>query len=356
MGTQRATFQAVETMRALPTKSMRSRKPLRLGFIALCDCAPLVMARELGLYAKYGLRVELKREVGWATIRDKIVYRELDGAHALAPMVFAATFGLGSIQADCVSGLVLCSEGNALTLARSLRAAGTPLGQSLRQHVMERGAPLVLGIPFLYSSHNFLLRLWTRANGLDWKRDIQLAIVPPPQMAGNLKSSHFDGYCVGEPWNTVAVASGFGWRAATSADIAPWHPEKVLMVRREFAEARADEHEGLIAALLEACRFCAAPENRERIVEVLSAPDCLNSPKVIVRDSLASLGQFSDFSPEAHEPSRKNAAWVLDNMIDSGLLSKSPENRKAAAKVFRPDIFHNAIRNHLDRELTSAVS
>src|SRR5882672_4939688 len=97
-------------------------RPLRLGFVPLCDCAPLVMAQELGLFEKHGLRVHLSREPGWATVRDKIIHRELDAAHALAPMVFAASLGLGSARADCLTGLVLNLNGNALTLAQSLSA------------------------------------------------------------------------------------------------------------------------------------------------------------------------------------------------------------------------------------------
>src|SRR5882762_4797595 len=116
-------------------KNKPGRKALRVGFVPLCDCAPLVMARELGLFEKYGLRVQLSREVGWATIRDKIIYRELDAAHALAPMVFAASLGLGSIRTACVSGLVLSLNGNAITLAQSLHAACASKGETLKEHV-----------------------------------------------------------------------------------------------------------------------------------------------------------------------------------------------------------------------------
>src|SRR5438552_12627263 len=245
-------------------------EPLRVGFVPLCDCAPVVMAQELGLYEKFGLRVRLHREVGWATVRDKVIYRELDAAHALAPMVFAASLGAGSAQTECVSGLVLSINGNAITLAQSIWDAGVRDGGSLRRWSAQRGQPLVFGIPFLYSSHHFLLRLWLGSHGLVLGRDVLLAVVPPPQMPSNLKAGHLDGYCAGEPWNSVATLGRFGWRAATSMDIAPSHPEKALMARRDFSEWRAEEHQRLIAALAEACRFCAAPENAERIIETLA--------------------------------------------------------------------------------------
>src|SRR6266566_78546 len=162
------------------------------------------MAQELGLFEKHGLKVHLSREPGWATVRDKIIYRELDAAHALAPMVFAASLGLGSVQTDCVSGLVLSLNGNAITLARSLWDAGVRDGGSLARCVRQHGKRIVLGVPFLYSSHHFLLRAWLRSHGLAIGPDVLLVVVPPPQMPSNLKAGHLDGYCVGEPWNTVA--------------------------------------------------------------------------------------------------------------------------------------------------------
>jgi ABC-type nitrate/sulfonate/bicarbonate transport system substrate-binding protein len=322
-----------------------------VGFVPLCDCAPLAVASELGLFEKYGLNVELKREVGWATIRDKIIYRELDAAHALAPMVFAASFGLGSIQADCVTGLVLSLEGNGITVAQSLDGVGVNDGQSWRKFVSRRRAPLIFGIPFLYSSHYFLLRAWLQSHGLKPERDVQFAVVPPPQMPVNLKAGHLHGYCVGEPWNSVAVSEKFGWRAATSAEIAPWHPEKVLMVRGDFAESRADEHKRLIAALLEACRFCASPENREAVIQILSAPAYVKAKPAVLFDCFGRTGHTIDFSPASYEPSPEKAAWVMDHLVESELMPPVKEHRETAARIFRADIFQNSTRTQNHHEL-----
>jgi ABC-type nitrate/sulfonate/bicarbonate transport system substrate-binding protein len=324
-----------------------------VGFVPLCDCAPLAVASELGLFEKNGLNVELRREVGWATIRDKIIYRELDAVHALAPMVFAASFGLGSIQADCVTGLVLSLEGNAITVAQSLHGIGVSGGETWRKFVNRRGGPLIFGIPFLYSSHYFLLRAWLQSHGLRPERDVQFAVVPPPQMPVNLKAGHLHGYCVGEPWNSVAVSEKFGWRAATSAEIAPWHPEKVLMVRRDFAESRTDDHERLIAALLEACRFCASPGNRETVIEILTAPAYVKANPTVLLETFGRAGQTVDFSPEAHEPSAEKAAWVLDHLVESELMPAIKEHRQAAARIFRADIFQNATQTQNPHELAN---
>src|SRR5215472_14865070 len=170
-------------------KTAQPGPALRVGFVPLCDCAPIIMAKELGLFARYGLNVELSREAGWATIRDKIVFRELDAAHATAPMVFSASLGLGAIAVPCLTGMVLNLHGNAITLSNRLWAAGVRDGATLKAHVKScrKVAPLVFGVVFRYSSHDFLLRKWLRMNGIDPERDVRVVIVPPPQMAGNLK-------------------------------------------------------------------------------------------------------------------------------------------------------------------------
>ena len=227
--------------------------PLRLGFVPLNDCAPIVMAEAKGLFKKYGVSVKLSREVGWATIRDKMVYGEIEAAHAPAGMVVAASAGLGSIPTPCITGLVINANGNAITLSQQLWKKGVRTGADFKRMIeQERGNfKFTLGTVFPYSSHTFLLRSWLSSHGIDPVRDVRIVVVPPSQMAPNLKAGNLDGYCVGEPWNSTAVIAGTGFIAATSHDIAPGHPEKVLMVQSAFAEGRSTEHLALIAALAE---------------------------------------------------------------------------------------------------------
>src|ERR1019366_4359180 len=219
------------------------QRKLRLGFVPLTDCAPLVMAEELGLFHKFGLNVALSRELGWATIRDKIIHRELDAAHALAAMPVAATLGLGSIACDCLTALVLNLNGNAITLANDLWKRGVRDGKTLREEIVRsrREKTYTFGVVFPFSSHRHLLRRWFAANGIDSERDVRIVVVPPPQMVANLKAGNLDGFCVGEPWNSVAVQSRVGWIAATSSELDSQHPEKVLMVRGDFAAKRSEE-------------------------------------------------------------------------------------------------------------------
>ncbi len=314
------------------------------------------MAQSLGSYAKFGVEVQLSREVGWATVRDKIIYRELDAAHAPAGMIFAATAGLGSIPVECVTGLVMNLHGNAITLSKKLWESGVRDGATLRAEVQKRGKErrLAFGVVYLFSSHHFLLLNWLRTNGINPEQDVYIVVVPPPQMFPNLKAGHLDGYCSGDPYNSMAVAAGAGWVVATSEELSPMHAEKTLMVRRDFADCRAEEHLALIGALIEACRFCDEPENREQVMDTLARPEFLNIPIKTLRMSFAGTfdygngrvkpaPNFNIFSRYgANEPTRAKAASLLGQMRRSGML-ENPDALLGSERLFRPDIYQKAV-------------
>ncbi len=347
---------------AMRKKPHARHQPIRLGFVALADCAPIVMAWELGLFADYGVEVELHREVGWATIRDKIIYGELDAAHAPAGLVVAASCGLGSIQVECLTGLVLNLQGNAITLSEDLWGRGVRDGHTLCDLVRNDSRRLVFGVVHPYSAHSCLLRIWLRDHGVDPKHDVQIVTVPPPQVHANLRAGHLDGYCVGEPWNSLAVLSRTGWCVSTSMDLAPLHPEKVLMVRKDFASKSERDHLALIAALLEACAFCNMPENRERLIETLAQSKYVNGPIQALRMGMGGVfdyghgrtekrSRFHIFAGDgANEPTPEKASWVIDNLLASGLVTDPTLiERERAVEWFRADIHQQAL------ELTQTI-
>jgi ABC-type nitrate/sulfonate/bicarbonate transport system substrate-binding protein len=334
---------------------------LRIGFVPLTDCAPLVMAQELGIFKKYGLQVELSRELGWATIRDKIIHRELDAAHALAAMPVAISLGLGCVACDCMTGLVLNLNGNAITLSNDLWQRGVRDGKTLRAEITRsrREKMFTFGVVFPFSSHRHLLRRWLSAHGIDPERDVRIVVVPPPQMATNLKAGHLDGFCAGEPWNSVAVESRAGWIAATSSELDLLHPEKVLMMRSDFAAKHQKESVALIASLLEACEFCDQPENHAEIVATLARPEFVGVSETILRRGISGEMNFGhgtgkvmrDFCifhrDGANEPSGDKAAWVLDLIRSSGLSKDAVSiNFAFAKKIFRSDIFDQVVRSN----------
>ena len=338
---------------------LRRRDPLRIGFLPVNDCAPLVYANEAGLFAKYELEVELRRETSWADIRDKVVYGELDAAHAPATLPFLANIGLESDPCACVSGMVLSLQGNAITISRSLWDKGVHDAVTLREHVYKLWGKrtLTFGIVFSFSPQELLLRKWLQAAGIVPELEVRIVAIPPAQMFPTLKLGYIDGYCVGEPWTSVATQSGAGVCVATSAELSPLHPEKVLMVRQSFATGRADEHERLLAALLEACAFCDQPENRPVLSELLSHPQYVNAPAECVRAGLLGNNEVNEpgmrCAPEltvfhrdnANEPSDAKALWVMDRLYDllHEKIFKARNLRAPVLKnVFRRDIFERA--------------
>jgi ABC-type nitrate/sulfonate/bicarbonate transport system substrate-binding protein len=341
-----------------PNHGLSGRKILRVGYVPLTDCAPLVMAQELGLFRQYGLNVHLSRELGWTTIRDKILFGELDAAHAVAGLPFATTLGLGCAPCDCVTGLVLNLHGNAITVSNALARLVSNTGAGLRAFVAEQRGhrTLTFGIVSRYSSHHHLMRQWLAAAGVNPDTDVHLVVVPPPQMAVNLQAGHLDGFCVGEPWNSVAVELGAGHVAATSAELDPGHPEKVLMVRRDFAEKRETQHEALIAALIEACEYCADPAHHERVAATLAERQFVGVSASALRAGLGGaihfgptterrVGDFLVFHDlHANEPSGDKAARVMQHLRACGLARDGmPFTPALAHKVFRSDIYERAV-------------
>ena len=335
-----------------PHPTSRSRA-LRLGFLPLTDAAPLIVAQHRGLFAKHGLHVELHREIGWATVRDKITYGELDAAHAPAPMLWAMQLGLSTPPCDVLTALVLNLNGNAITLSRALWQAGVRDGASLREHARARRSrqPLTLGVVFTYSTHHLLLANWLRAAGLEPDRDVRLVVVPPAQMFRNLAAGTIDGFCAGEPWNSHAVREGAGWCPSWSAALQPGHVEKVLLVTQSFAETRATEHAALVRAIAEAAAWCDEPHHREPLAEILADARYLNLPAAAIAPALTgrfdcghgraeSVPDFFIFHRgEASVPAVEKAAALQRALVHGGLLPAATANDpQLPRRLFREDL------------------
>ena len=326
---------------------------VRLGFVPLNDCAPLAVAAEKGFFEQYGLQVRLSRELGWATVRDKICHGELDAAHAPCALPFALR--AAAVPCECSVGLVLSLNGNAITLSERLWQQGVRDAVTLKQFLrVHRGQKvLTLGIVSRTSTHGYLLRKWLESGDIDVEKETRFVVVPPPQMAANLRAGHLDGYCSGEPWNSASVATGDGWITATSSRLAPYHPEKVLIARNDFIRRQKNEHLALIAALIDACEYCDNPLNHEEIVQLLSRREYLNLPEAVVR-----RGWSPDFDcgkertvrtdelmifhrTGANEPSTDKAAWVLNNLLTPEFRTQfTPAD---LGRVFRNDLYNEAL-------------
>lgn len=351
------------------TSEYRIEKPqLTLGFIPLTDCAPLVVAYEKGLFEKYGLDVRLSKETSWANIRDKLAIGVLDAAHMLAPMVLAGGLGLNPLGRPTLTALSLDLNGNAVTVSESLyrdlaeygagaepAQSGMALAQVIADRRQRQQAPLVFATVFPFSMHNYLLRYWLAASGIDPDNDLQLIVIPPAQMVSHLRDGRIDGYCVGEPWNATAVREGIGRTLMTSYDIWNNAPEKVLGVNQEWAEQHPETHLALITALLEAMIWLDKPANRPEAVSLLSRGEYVNAPADVVRMSLLGTYQFArnefprgcpDFNVfyryAASFPWRSHATWQLAQMVRWGQVGEPRDLRAVAERVYRPDIYREA--------------
>ena len=333
--------------------------PLRLGYVALNDALPLIIAKEHGIFEKYGLEVQLSREVGWATIRDKIEFGELDAAQALAPMAFAATLGLGNRHPmECVVSLILNLNGNAITLAKTLGANAKEHIQSLRKGDFSHrsfGKP-TFAVVSEFSSHHILLRHWLKKNQINPGKDVHIVVLPPSQMPMVMANGHIDGFCAGEPWSTKAVANGSGVVAASSLDIDPGHVEKVLMVSHGFAKKRSESHIRLIAAMIEACELCRDVDFRLKQTSMLAGKKYLNCDEASVAVGLegristqetSRLGVLSDqfLRFDDNRPSSKHSRWVLKHMRDAGLMQGVAFDDETISKiVFAEEYYESALK------------
>jgi len=333
-------------------------EPLQIGFIPDGDCAPLAVARESGLFEKYELDVHLRRETRLSNIRDRMIEGELDAVHAPATLPFITNLGIDSDHCACVTGMILSLQGNAITISRHLWDEGVRDGKTLRDLIFRNWGKrtFTFGVVFPHSPAFLLLRRWLREGSIS-PSEVRIVVIHPSQMFPTLKLGYIDGFCAGEPWTSLAVEAEAGVCVATSRELAPLHPEKVLMVRHDFAEKRASEHERLIAALLEACAFCDQPANRPLISEMLAQPQYVNAHadclKNIVGTEDTDGGPGFERDPlnifykyNANDPTDERAAWVLGHlyeMIEQRSLPLPPGRHTPILKnVFRRDIFQRA--------------
>jgi len=344
------------------------RPQLRLGFVALNDCAPLVIAKERGFFARHGLEVTLARQPSWASLRDELAAGLLDGAHMLAPLPLASTLGLGSMAVPMVVALALSTNGNAVTVSNALYERMRALdpesvmtrpvsARALARVVAARRAagepPLILGVVFPFSAHNYELRYWLAAGGVDPDRDLQIVVVPPSGMVTMLEHGSIDGYCVGEPWNEYAVQVGIGRPVVTTYEIWNNAPEKVLAVTRAWAEEHPATHRALVRALLDAACWLDRPENRLETVHVIAGESYVDAPSEIVARSMmpvAVAGQPPRLPPAssvffrqaATFPWRSHAAWFVSQMLRWGQLREPVRIAAVVDAVYRPDVYRAA--------------
>ena len=358
-----------------PTRSALLRgetRTVRMGFIPLVDAAILFAAQEMGFARDEGLTLDLRREVSWSNIRDRLAFRQSDAAHLLGAMAVAAQVGIGTNPFPIVAPMALGRGGNAITFSSALADAIDEIdlpedgsaealrsARRLAEVVRARRAaglpPLVFGVVYPFSSHNYEFRFWLACGGVDPDRDVRMTVVPPPMTADALRAGAIDGFCVNAPWNVEAVRAGAGRIVAVKADIWPLAPEKVLGARPDWAEANRETLGALIRACERAARWCDDPANRSDLAAIVADPRYLDTRADTILDLLEGRlnvgpGERARTLPDylvfhrdgANRPDPSQALWTFSQMVRWGQAELTPEAIEAASRAFRPEIFDEA--------------
>lgn len=341
------------------------------GFIPLLDCAPLVIAHELGFDRQFGITLRLHREGSWANIRDKLDIGVLDCAQMLAPMPLAATLGLGRPMQPVIAPMVLSLNGNAITVSNALFAemqeanpqtassvgmeSAFALADVIHRRQQSGQELLTLGMVYPFSAHNYDLRSWLASAAVNPDADVNLVVVPPPLIANSLYAGRVDGFCVGAPWNSVSATAGDGVIVALKDDLWAASPEKVLGVGERWANDNPELLRKIIRALFTACLWLDRDENRDETARILAREEYVGVPESILLPLLNGtvfLGQGRTRQnadvvifcrDDANMPDPSDAVWFLTQMIRWGHARQPFEIRGLAERVYRPDIFRAAV-------------
>lgn len=343
---------------------------IRAGFIPLLDCAPLIVARQMGFAAQEGIDLIVHRETSWAALRDRLAVAHLDVAHILAPMPIAANLGLGPLQMSLVVPIALGFGGNTVTVSqdvwRELHAAGAAVDfdagaavRALACVVADRRASgrkrLVLGIVHAYSAHHYQLAYWMASGGVFPGRDVELVVVPPSLMPAALAGRQIDGFCAGEPWGSVAVRQGAGRILTTNASIWRSCPEKVLGVREDWARERGEHAHRLVRAVHRAAVWCDEGENREALGEILARAGYIGLPIDALQPSLSGNliapdgnvrhvdGLLTVARNGATFPWTSQALWLYTQMVRWCQATHAREALDLVRTTYAPDVFRAAL-------------
>jgi nitrate/nitrite transport system substrate-binding protein len=330
---------------------------LDIGFMALSDCASVVVAATQGFAQQQGLTLNLHRQASWAGLRDRLVSGELDAAHCLYGLVYAVQLGIaGGPARDMAVLMGLNQNAQAINLSASLQRKGVTNPEALARLVHQGGARLTFAQTFPTGTHAMWLYYWLASQGIHPLFDVDSVVVPPAQMVAHLQAGRIDGFCVGEPWAANAVAQHQGFTLATSQSIWPDHPEKVLACARGFVEQYPNSARALIKAILSASRFIEGSlENRRGTAQLLSASGYLDTAVASIEGRL--LGDYQDglgnHWQDAHAlrlfdqgranlPYLSDGMWFMTQFRRWGILREDPDYLGVAQQVQQLALYREA--------------
>ena len=330
------------------------KKEVRIGFIPLTDCTPVVIAAVKGFDAKYGIKIIPSKEASWAAVRDKLLNGENDASHILYGLVYGVQMGVGGPRRDMAITMSLNNNGQAITLSNKLKDKGVTDGASLKA-LVAKGGDYTFAQTFPTGTHAMWLYYWLAASGIHPFEDVKTVVIPPPQMVANMRVGNMDGFCVGEPWNARAIFDRIGFTATTTQDLWVDHPEKVLGMTAAWAAQYPNTARAMTAAVLEAAKWADAAENRAEVARIVADKSYVNTDVMVIEGRLKSeyengLGRkWTD--PHAMRfyndglasfPWLSDGMWFMTQHKRWGLLKEDPDYLAVAQKVNRIDIYRDA--------------
>lgn len=322
---------------------------LKVGFVPITCSAPLIAADPLGIYQKNGLDVDVIKTAGWAVARDKCLSGEYDASHLLAPMPLAMTLGTGSTAQPFTVPAMQNTNGQAIVLANKYK--------NLRDPSQWKG--MVFGVPFEYSMHNFLLRYYVAENGIDPDKDIQIRVVPPPEMVANLRAGNVDGYLAPDPFCQRAVYDGVGFIHMLTKEIWYQHPCCAFSASLKFVDQNPNTFLALFKSVMESIDYCRSYDNRVDVSEAIHTKNYLNQPLTVVKqvmtgtyaDGLGNVKREPDRIHFAPYPAQEMAIWILSQMKRWGYIKGDVDYKAVAKQVYLSSDAERLIKQDLEKEI-----
>lgn len=337
----------------------------KLGFIALTDAAPLIIAKEKGLFAKHGMPdVQVMKQASWAATRDNLELGSagngIDGSHILSPMPYLMT--TGKITKQPVPMYILArlnTNGQAISISKSHADLKLDLDSSKLKETLTKaksaGKEMKAAVTFPGGNHDLFMRYWLSAGGIDPNNDISLIVVPPPQMVANMKVGTMDAFCVGEPWNAQIVSKGLGYTALITGEFWKDHPEKAFALRADWVDKNPKAAKALTMAVLEAQQWCNDPANVKEMCEIISGREWLKIDPADILGRMQGNIDFGDgrkienspvamkfWADNASYPYKSHDTWFVTEDIRWGYIPADTDIKALVDKVNREDIWREA--------------
>ncbi|MFN5857353.1 MAG: CmpA/NrtA family ABC transporter substrate-binding protein [Pseudanabaenaceae cyanobacterium] len=340
----------------------------KLGFIPLTDAAPLIIAKEKGMFDKYGMKdVEIVKQASWGTVRDNLVLGSegggIDGCHILTPMPYLISEGKIT-NGKKVPMFILArlnTNGQAVSVSNELKDLKVSLKSANLKESFDKlksgGKEIKCAVTFPGGNHDLWTRYWLAANGVDPDKDVSTIVVPPPQMVANMKAGNMQTFCVGEPWNARVISENAGYTAFITGEMWKDHPEKAFTMRADWVEKNPKAAKAILMAILEAQMWCDKPENKEEMCKIIGADRWLKVPPKDILGRMQGEIDYGDGRKEnkadismkfwndaASYPFKSHDLWFVIEDMRWGYLDASTDAKKLVDSVNREDLWKEAAK------------